>query len=247
MLASVASNAVMTIRLIGLKMQHITTVILDLDDTLWDLPAVINHAENTIYEWFSLNYPKVTQQYSVAQLRQLRVDVSAEFPEMHHDLMFLREQTYLKIAATCGYPDSLSAEAFAVFQTARNQVTLFDDVEPVLRVLATTHRLVALSNGNADLREIGLAGYFSAIYSARDIGLAKPDPKIFYNVCERLHIEPEEVLHVGDNPYNDIHAPRQIGMSTVWVNRRAQLWPDDIPAAEFEISDLVPLGSILRR
>ncbi len=228
-------------------MQHITTVILDLDDTLWDLPAVITHAENTIYAWFAANYPKVTQQFSTAQLRQLRVDVALEFPEMGHDLMFLREQTYLKVAAICGYPESLCAEAFAVFQTARNEVTLFDDVEPVLSILSGTHRMVALSNGNADLHEVGLAGYFSAIYSARDMGCAKPDPGIFYAVCGRLDVQPAEVLHVGDDPYNDIHAPRQIGMNAVWVNRRAQLWPDDIPPPEFEISDLVQLGSMLRR
>ena len=134
-----------------------------------------------------------------------------------------------------------------MFQTARNQVKIFEDVEPALNFFSEKYQIVALSNGNADLHEVGLAKYFSSIYSARDIGFAKPDLRIFYAVCQDLNLKPEEVIHVGDDPYNDIHAPRQIGMATVWVNRHSNLWPNDIPLAELEVSDLGGLESIMRQ
>ncbi|MFT4591989.1 MAG: putative HAD superfamily phosphohydrolase YqeG, partial [Gammaproteobacteria bacterium] len=53
-------------------MRHITTVILDLDDTLWDLPLVISHAEQSIYAWFSEHYPRINERFSIADLRRLR-------------------------------------------------------------------------------------------------------------------------------------------------------------------------------
>jgi FMN phosphatase YigB (HAD superfamily) len=54
-----------------------------------------------------------------------------------------------------------------------------------------------------------------------------------------------EALHVGDDPYNDVAAPRSVGMDSVWVNRRAQSWPEDLAAPLYEISELGPLAVML--
>ena len=83
-------------------MRHITTIIFDLDDTLWDLPQVIAHAENTMYAWFAQHYPAITQRFDREALRRLRNEIGKEFPAMGHDLMFLREQTYKRLALECG-------------------------------------------------------------------------------------------------------------------------------------------------
>jgi putative hydrolase of the HAD superfamily len=226
-------------------MRHITTIIFDLDDTLWDLPQVIGHAENTIYEWFERHYPAITRRFDREDLRRLRNDIGAEFPEMRHDLMFLREQTYRRIAAECGYSESLYKEAFEVFQQARNEVVLYPDVAAALHTLGSNYRLLALSNGNADLVAIGLDSHFDGIYGARELGRAKPDPQVFLAVCEHAGIATGEALHVGDDPYNDVAAPGLVGMDTVWVNRRGRAWPADLAAPRYEISDLSPLAVML--
>ena len=226
-------------------MRHITTVILDLDDTLWDLPLVISHAEQVIYAWFSEEYPRINERFSIADLRRLRENIALEHPTQDHDLIFLREQTYRRLAQMCGYDESLYAEAVAVFQRARNEVTLYTDVEPALRSLSGSHRLLALTNGNADLSAIGLEVFFDGIYTARDLGCAKPDPKVFLAVCKHAGVEPGEVLHVGDDPRNDVDAPRAMGMAAVWVNRRDRVWPADLELPVHEISDLTPLAVML--
>ena len=71
-------------------MRHITTVILDLDDTLWDLPLVISHAEQVIYAWFSEEYPRINERFSIADLRGLRENIALEHPTQDHDLIFSR-------------------------------------------------------------------------------------------------------------------------------------------------------------
>jgi putative hydrolase of the HAD superfamily len=164
---------------------------------------------------------------------------------MSHDLKFLREQTYKRVASQCGYPQALYKQAVEVFQQARNEVVLFPDVEPTLHTLGQTYRLLALSNGNADLTSIGLDSHFTGIYGARELGRAKPDPQVFLSVCEHAGIVPEEALHVGDDPYNDIAAPGTVGMAGVWVNRHGRPWPDDLAAPCYEISDLSHLTVML--
>jgi len=226
-------------------MNPIKAICFDLDDTFWDLLSVIGHAEQTIYDWFAANYPKVTQQYSIAALRRLRVEVAHEFPGYHHDLMFLRLQCYRRVAETAGYDADMSAEAFEVFQQARNQVTLFTDVLPALKVLSTDFRLFTLSNGNADLQVIGLDRWFEASFCAAEIGCAKPQPDIYRAVCEASGLAPEEIVHVGDDPHNDVHGPAAIGMPAVWLNRGERIWPEDLGQPLAEISDLGELRGML--
>jgi len=225
--------------------QHITTIILDLDDTLWDLPAVILHAERTIYRWFGENYPDISRQFTIEDIRQLRNDVAEDHPDMGHDLMYLRDQTYRRLAAATGYPEAMSKDAFDVFQEARNQVVLYEDVLPALQLLGARYQMATLSNGNADLDAVGINGHFVASWSARDLGRAKPDPDVFIQVCEHLNVQPEQVLHIGDDPYNDVEAPRNAGMSAVWVNRRGRDWPEDLVPPADEISSLMQLQGIL--
>jgi len=226
-------------------MREIKAICFDLDDTLWDLMSVISHAENTIYHWFEQNYPRVAQRYSPADLRRLRTEVANAHPEYHHDLMRLRMICYERIATDCGYQKSMSREAFDAFQVARNEVTLFDDVLPALQKLSNGYPLFTLSNGNADLRVIGLDQWFRDSYTAADIGVAKPDPHIYRTVCERTGFAPEQLLHVGDDPHNDIYGPAAIGMPAVWINRGERIWPDDLPEPLHEISDMQQLPELL--
>jgi len=222
-------------------LNHFEAICIDLDDTLWDLPPVIRRAEEVVYAWMERHFPAVTRRYSPAAVRALRQQVAAEYPERRHDLSFLRLQAFTLLAQRAGCPVEMASQAFEVFQQARNQVTLFDDVEPALRRLACSHRLLALTNGNADLHAIGLADYFERVFTARALGVAKPDPQVFRLVCRAVGLSPGAVLHVGNDPEDDIEAARIGGMGTAWVNRRGLHWPGAFARPDHEIADLYGL------
>jgi FMN phosphatase YigB (HAD superfamily) len=61
-----------------------------------------------------------------------------------------------------------------------------------------------------------------------------------------LQIPPEETLFVGDTPGDDIIGAKGVGMDVVWLNRRGQPLPVDIPQPEYEISRLEDLPGLLR-
>ncbi|MEK9721639.1 MAG: HAD family hydrolase, partial [Quisquiliibacterium sp.] len=99
---------------------------------------------------------------------------------------------------------------------------------------AAQYRLVAISNGNADLDRIGLGKLFSASLSAQDLDFAKPDPRIFLKACSQVGIEPARVLHVGDDLRLDVLAARQAGLQSAWL-RRADIDAGSAPSSDAEL------------
>lgn len=226
-------------------MQHVKAISLDLDDTLWDLGPVILRAEHAVYEWLGRHYPRVVARYTPDDIRALRRAVEADFPGREHDLPLLRRATFARLARDCGYDEDLAGAAFAAFQQVRNQVTPFDDVHPALARLARRGPVVALTNGTADLAVIGLRHYFAAVYTAGDAGAAKPDPRAFRFVCDRLGLAPGQVLHAGDHPENDVAGARASGMPAIWVDRGLHAWPAQLAPAEHVVGDLHELAELV--
>jgi putative hydrolase of the HAD superfamily len=120
--------------------------------------------------------------------------------------------------------------AFNVFLDGRQRVTLYDDVEPVLQRWKTRYRLVAVTNGNADVDRIGIARYFDVTVAAHEIGFGKPDPRIFRHACVRLGLAPSRVLHVGDDLALDVLGARSAGLHAAWI-RRPDLSPRELEQA----------------
>jgi 2-haloalkanoic acid dehalogenase type II len=225
----------------------IRAIIFDLDDTLWDCVPVIVRAEHVLYEFLRSRFPRVTQQYDMDAMRALRVQIAAEHPAMRHDFTWLRLESLRRHARDAGYPTTMAEAAFEVFYRARNDVVLYDDVRPALERLAGRYRLFAISNGNANLRAIGLEGYFESALAAREAGMLKPDPRIFDILLQRAGLEPAEVAHVGDDPEADVEGARGAGVLPVWLNRAGVAWERESPAPAVEIASLDELPDALHR
>ena len=63
-------------------------------------------------------------------------------------------------------------------------------------------------------------GFFDVITLSYEHGHVKPHPSIFMSTLEKLKVNPHQSLHVGDAPIADIEGARNIGMKTVFVNRK---------------------------
>jgi FMN hydrolase / 5-amino-6-(5-phospho-D-ribitylamino)uracil phosphatase len=226
-------------------MREITSVIFDLDDTLWDVGPVILRAEHAMTGFLAEHYPRVLERHTLDSMRDLRARIALEHPEMRHDFTWLRTRALLAHAREAGYPDSMALEAFDVFYRARNDVALFDDVLPALARLSGRYRLFAVSNGNADLRAIGLAHYFERSLAARDAGALKPDPRIFTMLLDSAGVRASEALHVGDDPEADVEGARHAGIRPVWLNRRGSRWPDGLTPPEHAVGSLAELVTLL--
>ncbi len=100
----------------------------------------------------------------------------------------------------------------------------YDDVVPAItRLKRSGLKLGVISNWDSRLMTllegIGLASHFDTVVSSADVGLHKPDPRIFELACDRVGVEPADAAHVGDHHYADVLGASAAGMVPVLIER----------------------------
>ncbi|HPU52595.1 MAG TPA: HAD-IA family hydrolase [Burkholderiaceae bacterium] len=197
----------------------IQAITLDLDDTLWPVLPTLLKAEQALQDWLSLHAPATAARYTPPNRKRLRETLLAEHPEHAHDMSWMRHEMLRRSMLEADEPAALADTAFEVFLTTRQQVTLYPDVAPVLERWSQRYRLVAVTNGNADIAAIGLDRYFHHCISAHRIGFSKPDPRMFHEACRAAGTAPSATLHVGDDWLLDVRAARLAGLQAAWLKR----------------------------
>lgn len=229
-----------------LDAQKIKAITLDLDDTLWPIWPTIEKAEKALHDWLTEHAPMAAALFSSpSALREIRDHMAASRPELKHDMSALRRESIRLALYRAGEDPLLAGAAFEVFFAERQRVTLFEDALPALEFLAGRYPLVALSNGNADLSQMGLGHLFRASISAREFGVGKPDPRIFHAAAGSVDVMPEHVLHVGDDPTLDALGALNAGMQAAWLNRSDVMWPHELEP-QLTLSSLTELCELFR-
>jgi len=200
-------------------LQDIAALTLDLDDTLWPVRPTLAAAEKVLAAWLRTHAPATAAGLPPAAMLALRAEVAAEHPQWAHDLSAIRLETIRRALRRHGDDPALAERAFDVFFEARHAVTLYDDVLPALERLASRYRLIAVSNGNAELHRVGLDRFFAGSVSARLHGVAKPDPSIFLAACAAAQAPPDRVLHLGDDLDTDVDGALAAGLRAGWICR----------------------------
>jgi 2-haloalkanoic acid dehalogenase type II len=224
-----------------LDLTIIKAVSLDLDDTLWPIWPTIKRAEAALNSWLNVHAPMTAALYSNIESRQeIRDHVVRTRPELKYQLSELRREAIRTALERGNDNPDLAEKAFEVFFAARQQVTLYDDALQALEFFSSRYPLIALSNGNADIAQVGLSPYFRAHVSAQAFGVGKPDPRIFHAAAGAVDVLPEQVLHVGDDAAMDVLGALNAGMQAVWVNRTGQDW-DHPPSLHQTVTSLTDL------
>lgn len=129
----------------------------------------------------------------------------------------------------------------------------FADSTPALRALQSKYKLMVLSNIDDDLFEYSnkiLDVQFDGVFTAQKIGAYKPSLLNFRYLIENAGTPKMQMLHVAQSLYHDILPAKQLGLSTVWVNRRNEkIGFGATPAAEvepdLEVPDLRTLATMM--
>ena len=126
-----------------------------------------------------------------------------------------------KYEVTCMTSEELSTYWTTI---SGSVVYLFDDVIDVIAYLKTKYRLAILTNGSPisqrrKLESTGILNMFELSVVSGEVGIDKPDPRIFDVMCERMKVKPEDCLYVGDNYANDVLGARNAGWNAIYLNR----------------------------
>ena len=114
---------------------------------------------------------------------------------------------------------------------------LYPEVPEVLEQLRPRFQLAVISNFDGRLRfilqHLGISKYFSHIFISSELGADKPDPEIFRRALKLMHLNANEVLHVGDDPERDWKAAEAgwlVGFSIGSAKKFAARFADDSEA-----------------
>ena len=208
-----------------LDVKRIAAISLDLDDTLWPIWPTIERAERVLHQWLVREAPKTASLLiTPGVLRELREATAKERSDLAHDLSALRRESIRAALRRAGEDPALADPAFDAFFAERQRVTLYDDVLPALRWLSERYPLVAISNGNADLKLTGVSRWFRSGFNAREFGSGKPHAPIFRAAAASVGLLPKDVLHVGDDAVLDVVGALEAGMQAAWLVRDERPW-----------------------
>jgi HAD superfamily hydrolase (TIGR01549 family) len=166
-------------------------------------------------------------------------------PEFLHDDAIWHRFTE-EIFVGMGGPDAIASECATEIERGwevSENFELYEDVLPVLDELrGRALKLGLVSNGIRDLHAF-VAHHrldVDAIVDSRTHGRVKPHPTIFRAALDRLGVQPEEAVMVGDSLEEDVEGARALGMRAILVDR-----DDRYPEVEERLMQLFALPAAL--
>lgn len=112
---------------------------------------------------------------------------------------------------------------------------LHDDVLPCLQTLRPA-RFGLITNGErafqqAKIDRTGLAPWLDDIVASAEVGITKPDPRIFALACARFGVAPADAAYVGDRLHTDALGAVGAGMRGIWIDRLGVATPAELAEA----------------
>jgi HAD superfamily hydrolase (TIGR01509 family) len=129
---------------------------------------------------------------------------------------------------------------------------LYADVRPCLDALAGRYRLGILANQPSAVKDAlhrdELDGAFEVWGVSDDVGLSKPDPRLFAHVLEVAGVAPAASVMIGDRLDYDVRPAKSCGMRAVWMLRGEapdDPTPEQLAEADGAVHDLTELPAAL--
>ncbi|WP_432494754.1 HAD family hydrolase [Kineococcus gypseus] len=200
-------------------------VVFDLDGTLFDHPsAALAGLRTWLTSLDRTSTPQLEAAWAAAEERHFRAWREGEITFAEQRRRRLREVLPL-LDLPVGTDDELDTVFDGFLRAYEASWAGYDDVADALAaVQAGGLRTAVLTNGtteqqHAKVAALGLGGRLGPVFTAEDLGVAKPDPRAFRAVCEQLGLLPSEVLYVGDDHALDVLAARAAGLRAVHLDR----------------------------
>jgi putative hydrolase of the HAD superfamily len=225
----------------------ITTVVFDLDDTLYNEIDYCRSGFSAVAESLT-NLPGSPADERIFDC------LWKQFKAGNRTRTFNAALDELGMA----YDDKLIGELIKVYRSHFPKITLPADSEDVLRELSGKYTLALLTDGflpaqQLKVQALGIKNYFKCIIYTELLGRQywKPSPAGFEKIIETLNAKPENMAYVADNQMKDFIAPNKLGFSTVQLIRPARIHTEASPLpdadARFVIHKISDLPALLKK
>ena len=208
-------------------------VLFDLDDTLLERDEGFVRFCRELYHTSGVMSDTLTEDEAVALMVELDAggmrsreaffqDVMRQWPGVFRDVPQAIE-VYLT-----SYPEMLILEPLT-------RALLEDVQEAGLPAAIVTNGGSAMQSRKIDAS--GLRGLVDAAVISEELGVAKPDPRIFEHAMAKIGAVAADSLFVGDNPEADILGAKGVGMRAAWL-RRGREWSYEDQRPDYILDDI---------
>jgi putative hydrolase of the HAD superfamily len=150
-------------------------------------------------------------------------------------------------------PEQASAWFAAYFEHYVAAWTLHDDALPCLDALEAAIpgvRFGLITNGDLAFQRrkveaVGLDARIPVLAASGELGIPKPDARIFQHACAEFGVSPAEAAYVGDRLRTDAIGAARAGLTGVWLNRRGVV-PAEDEAAKAREAGVVELSGLAK-
>ena len=209
-------------------MKNVKAIIFDAYGTLFDVNSAAEKCKDKIgdkWEGFA-NFWRTTQ-LEYTWLRSLM--------KRHQDFWKVTEDSLDKSMNLFKIDKSMKNELLNLYKV----LNTFPEVRDVLNKLKEkNYKLAILSNGTPKLlNELvssnNLNNIFDDIFSIEEVGIYKPDAKVYDMPVKKYKIQKEEIVFLSANTW-DVSGGGNYGYSSIWVNRNNSIFDnlDYIPKKE---------------
>ena len=218
------------------------TIVFDVDDTLYDHTVPFKRA---MYQ--TVTFP---EQYLEALYVAFRKHSDAMFQATETGALSLAEMRVARIQRAClEFDVELSQEEAEAFQAAYLAQQGAIELTPAMRevldyCVAAKVEVALITNGPTahqwrKLTQLGLERWVAKekMIISSEVGVAKPDPRIFQLVEARCGVSADELLYIGDAYENDVIGAKNAGWQVIWLNRRLHEPAEQPSRADFYTTD----------
>ena len=214
-----------------------SVLLLDLDDTIVADAVTVEECWEVTGRRFEGQLPTVTAGELVAEI----LEHSAWYwgdPDRHRrgrlDLVRARTEVVAAVVQRLGGPPELAADIAIEYSRQRDgRLRPFPGAIETLRVLRDAGlRMALITNGAGDAQRAkierwDLAGHFECVVIEGELGVGKPDTRVYVHVLEQLRAGPRDAWMIGDNLEWDVAAPQRLGIFAIWIDRRGRGLPPE--------------------
>ena len=220
-------------------MKDIKAIVFDAYGTLFDVNSAAEKCKGKIgdkWEGFA-NFWRTTQ-LEYTWLRSLM--------KRHEDFWQVTEDSLDKSMKAYKIDASMKSELLNLYKV----LSPYPEVKEVLKKLKEKeYRLAILSNGTPTLlnelvKSNNLENIFDNLFSIEEVGIYKPDSKVYDIPIKKYQIKAEEIIFLSANTW-DVSGSGNYGYNAIWVNRNKNIFDNLDYKPKNEVSDLTPLVDIV--
>ena len=220
-------------------MKKIKAIIFDAYGTLFNVNSAAEKCKDKIgdkWEGFA-NYWRTTQ-LEYTWLRSLM--------DRHKDFWKVTEDSLDKSMKAFNIDTSMRDELLNLYKV----LSPFKEVPKVLKTLKEKKfKLAILSNGTPSLlselvKNNNLDNIFDDLFSIEQVGIYKPDSKVYDMPIQKYRIEKNEIAFLSANTW-DVSGGGNYGYNAIWVNRNKNIFDNLDYKPNAEIKDLSELISLI--